>query len=89
MNYPTIVYKDGGAHHRPGGMYSWKSVNSEAEHKTALADGWFDSLSEAIEGVSNSAPTRQEMELKAKELGLKFDGRTTDAKLLKMIEGAL
>jgi hypothetical protein len=33
--------------------------------------------------------TRAEMELKATELGLKFDGRTSDAKLLRMIEAAL
>lgn len=30
-------------------------------------------------------PTREELETKAKELGIGFDGRTTDAKLLKRI----
>ena len=33
--------------------------------------------------------TREEMETKAKELGLKFDGRTGDKKLMSMIEEAL
>lgn len=36
-----------------------------------------------------SAPTREEMEVKAKELGVKFDGRTTDVKLLERINEAL
>ena len=30
-------------------------------------------------------PTREELEAKAKELGINFDGRTSDAKLLKRI----
>ena len=34
-------------------------------------------------------PTRSEMEAKARELSLKFDGRTGDALLLKRIEAAL
>lgn len=34
-------------------------------------------------------PTRSEMEAKARDLGLKFDGRTGDALLLKRIEAAL
>lgn len=37
----------------------------------------------------NQAPTRSEIEQKAIELGVKFDGRTTDKKLLERIERAL
>lgn len=37
----------------------------------------------------NAPPTREEMEVKAKELGIKFDGRTSDAKLLKLINASL
>ena len=33
--------------------------------------------------------TREEMEAKASELGIKFDGRTTDAKLMDKIATAL
>ena len=36
----------------------------------------------------NAAPTREEMEAKAIELGVKFDKRTSDKKLLKLIESA-
>lgn len=34
-------------------------------------------------------PTREELEQKANELGIKFDGRTTDRKLLEKIEEVL
>lgn len=34
----------------------------------------------------NAPPTREELEQKANELGIKFDGRTTDRKLLEKIE---
>jgi len=37
----------------------------------------------------NAAPRRAEMEEKANELGIKFDGRTSDKKLLERIEDAL
>lgn len=37
----------------------------------------------------SAPPTREELEQKATELGLKFDGRTTDKKLLERIEEAL
>jgi len=37
----------------------------------------------------NSAPTRTELEIKATELGIKFDGRTTDKRLLDKIEHTL
>ena len=34
----------------------------------------------------NAPPSREELEQKANELGIKFDGRTTDRKLLEKIE---
>ena len=37
----------------------------------------------------NAPPTRAEMEQKARELGIKFDGRTSDKTLLRKIEEAL
>ena len=41
------------------------------------------------DGDENSPPTREELEEKANELGIKFDGRTTDRKLLEKIEEVL
>ena len=97
MNYPTIVYKCPGQHQRPGGTYSYLGIDSEDELKVALSGGWHLTLEEAIEpnkAVRNddpieSKPTRDEMNQKGAELGLKFDGRTSDKKLLKMIEDAI
>jgi hypothetical protein len=37
----------------------------------------------------NLPPSRSELEIKATELNLKFDGRTPDKKLFKMIEESL
>jgi hypothetical protein len=37
----------------------------------------------------NAAPTRAELEAKATELGIKFDGRTRDKKLAQLIEDTL
>lgn len=37
----------------------------------------------------NAAPTRSELEAKAKQLGIKFDGRTSDKKLGQLIEAKL
>lgn len=57
------------------------------------AQGWSLSLEDAVNGVTDSrdedGPTREEMEAKADELGIKHDGRTTDAALLKKIEAAI
>lgn len=39
--------------------------------------------------ADNAPPSRVELEIKAAELGIKFDGRTTDAKLAERIEEAL
>jgi hypothetical protein len=44
---------------------------------------------EVVEVEDNSAPTRVELETMATELGLKFDGRTTDKRLADKIDQAL
>lgn len=44
---------------------------------------------EVAESIIESAPTRDEMAIKARELGIKFDGRTSDKKLSSLIETAL
>lgn len=86
----TIVYKNGGMHQRKGGMFSYKGVKTQDEYDSALSDGWFATLDEAIapkvEAIDEKSPaTRTELEFKANELGIKFDGRTTDKKLAEQI----
>jgi hypothetical protein len=43
----------------------------------------------AVEIDENAPPTRSELEQKATELGLKFDGRTSDNKLGQKIQESL
>lgn len=91
MNYPTIVYRTPGAHYASTGTYDYKGVGDDAELDRALSNGWFLTLPEAIAGEAddNSAPTREELAIKAVELGIKFDGRTTDRRLADLINQAL
>lgn len=96
MKYSSIVYKCPGPHQCPGGTFAYRGVNSETEQAEALSSGWFRTLPEAIEGKTaekrssfEPPPTREELEHKAKELGIKFDKKTTDETLSKKIAEAL
>jgi hypothetical protein len=93
---PAIVYRVPGLHFGPEGKtYDYKGVQSEAELQDAIANGWHVTMLDALhppvveEIADNQPPTRAELEEKAKELGIRFDGRTSDAKLAANIEAAL
>lgn len=96
MNTPTMVLKYPGPHQLQDGCYDWKIVDAE-DVAAALAEGWFLTKEEAkagaeapkVEPVSPAPPTRAELEQKATELGLKFDGRTSDKKLGDLIAATL
>ena len=95
--FPTLVYKGRGPHSRAGGTYDFADANDQEELDARLADGWFTTLPEAIDAhdnpvvksEDNAPPTRKELETKAKELGIKFTTRTTDAELSAAITSAL
>lgn len=97
MKYSNIVYRCPGPHQRPGGTYAFRGVSSEAELAQALIEGWFETMPEAINGhvslkelpPSELPPTRDELEQKAKELGIKFDKKTSDETLTKKISDAV
>ncbi len=91
MNFPTLVYRCPGDHHCAGGTYAYLGISEQPQLDAALSDGWFLTLPEAISGEAEdgSEPTRGELEAKAAELGIKFDGRTTDKALAIKIEQAL
>lgn len=102
MSYPTIVYRCPGDHQMPGGTYSYLGVKDEDAMKEAIKDGWCKTLEEAASGkpskseapkveevAEDAAPTRAELEQQADELGIKYDGRTSEAKLLKAITDML
>lgn len=92
MKTPTMVLKYPGKHQLQDGCYDWLIVD-ESEVDDALKEGWFRTKEEAkaayeqpaAEPAADAPPTRAELEQKAKELGLKFDGRTTDKKLAALI----
>lgn len=100
MDNATMLYRPGTQDVLHGHSVDWQIVDGH-EVETALADGWFLTPTEAGESVkaippapepepSDDAPvTRAELEAKAKELGLKFDGRTTDKKLGEQIAAKL
>lgn len=89
MEFPRLVY-------RFNSELKYQLVEDEKEFKSAINNGWFENVPDAknitsVETIpdNNAPPTREEMEIQAKELGIKFDGRTSDAKLLNLINEAL
>lgn len=99
MEYPRFVYKNNGPLDRAGGSYDSTLVDDESEYIAALKGGWFDNLQDAIdspkteiepvvkesESSDDATPTREELEAKANELGIRFDGRIGDKKLSALI----
>lgn len=91
-NFPMMVYKVPGKHQLPHGTFDYEQVDDETQLDAALDSGWHISLADAInppEVDDGGAPTREELEAKATELGIKFDGRTGDKKLNQLIESKL
>lgn len=93
---PTLVYKSPGKHDGPESKtYDWIGVKTQEELDAKLSDGWSETLMAAIAPKiqvipsDDDAPKRFELEQKADQLGLKFDGRTSDNKLSQKIEYAL
>ena len=92
-----IVYKVPGNNAGPNGKtYDWKPVKSEDEFLEALDNGWFDTLEEAVSGKANkmpptqeNPPTREEMNAKAKELGIDYTKNISDKTLLGLINDKL
>ena len=97
MDFPRSLFKSPGDQWVGGGSFAIEHVEDLAQYNAAKKAGWFDSVPEALAAWRNGAaaavaddapPTRDELEQKARELGIKFDGRTTDAALLRRIETA-
>lgn len=100
-DFPTILYRTPGPHKKPrGGSYAYCGAANQEEFDALIAKGWFPSYEEALAGKAApkvveqpidevSGPTREELETKANELGVSYDGRTSDKKLAERIEEAL
>lgn len=104
MDFPTIFYRSPGPNQGNGHTWDSIGVPDAASAVDLLAKGWVATYAELVEPKIESKatepepeqiasddlpPTREEIEAKATELGLKFDGRTSDAKLLERIDEAL
>ena len=95
-----MLYKAPGPHFCDGSMVDYIVVPLDLVDDT-VALGWSLTIPEALAAAEAAKPvaeevpaddapvTRAELEIKAKELGLSFDGRTSDAKLLAKIDEAL
>ena len=99
MEFPRLVYR------KNGKEVIHESANDEAQFDELIAAGWFENVPDALavkkEVMQNTAiavdpvvdynapPTRAELETQAKAMGIKFDGRISDKKLLAAIESAL
>lgn len=100
MKNPTMLYKHPGAHEMHGDKFDYIVVD-EQDVDQAKKEGWHLTTTEAKEKTKapakpapapaddNAPPTREELETKATELGIKFDGRTSDAKLGSLIAKAM
>lgn len=80
------------------GPKEWEGIlyDSRLIDGDEIPQGWHETIWDAQKAATHPADindsgevTREEMEQKAKELGLKFDGRTSNRKLLSLIEEAL
>jgi len=98
-NFPTTLYRTPGPHKKPrGGTYAYKGAADQEAFDDLIAKGWFPSYEDAVIGNIKavekpidevSDPTRSELESKADELGVSYDGRTSDKKLAERIAKAL
>ena len=93
-DFPTIMYRVPGPHRKPrGGTYKTIGAADQAAFDDLISKGWFPSYEDAVAGKvvidEVSAPTRQELESKAGELGISYDGRTSDKKMAERIAKAL
>lgn len=98
MSYPTLMYRCPGHHAAHDGQtYQYRPAESADEASELMSAGWHMSLAEAVQAVmaqsqeaseDTDSVTREELEEMATDLGIKFDGRTTDAALLRKIESA-
>lgn len=102
LTFPTMLYKVPGPHPGHGYTYAYAGASDQKAYDALKAQGWHDSLPEAVSPpvvepaapevaspADDAPPTRAELEAKANELGVKFDGRTSDALLLTRINAAL
>lgn len=98
LEFPRIVYRAGGEWLLESGAYSVRQVADADELAAAQAEGWHldqyaaKAADEALVDqvpADDTPPTRAELEAKATELGIKWDGRWGDKRLSDAIAAKL
>lgn len=102
QRFPQMLYRAGSALEIDGARFDAQTVADESALSAALADGWHETTGAALDAVQpveddkpadvppDDAPvTRAELEQKAGEMGIKFDGRWGDKRLAAAIADAL
>lgn len=97
----VMLYKSGGKHKIHGGMFDYIVVD-EAGVEEKIEEGWALTTSQALEHAEyikegkarddvedHHPPTREELELKAKELNISFRKNTKNETLLSKINEKL
>jgi len=101
-DFPTILYRIPGPHKKPRGLtYGYKGAADQEQFDAFIAKGWSASYEDAASKLDKkpkakaveidevSSPSREELEVKAKELGVSFNARTSDITLSDRITSAL
>ena len=94
-DFPKMLYRAPGADVlTDSGPMATLIVGNADDCGAALQDGWFETSPEAAAAIAKPAsedapPTRAELEQKATELGIAFDGRWGDKKLSAAIADKL
>lgn len=93
-DFPRMIYQVGDQEEIHGGRFNHETVHDQDALEVMLANGWYLTTCEAKAAAAMPAEpiektlTREEIEAKASALGIQFDGRTSDAKLLAKIDVA-
>ena len=88
MKNPKMLFKSPGQHDWEGISHDWMicEASDAAKH---IAAGWYGTIFEARDSVKSAyTPTRSDMETEAAKLGIKVDGRWSNARLLTEIAKA-
>lgn len=92
-DFPRMIYQVGDQEEMHGGRYNYTIVDDQDALDVLLENGWYKTTEEAkkaAEGDEKASvetpPSRQEIEAQATALGIQFDGRTSDARLLAKID---
>ena len=80
----VMLYKTPGIHETNGGITFDYIVVEEDDVSKNISKGWCKTLPQDVELEMSSKKKRDELEVKAKDMGVKFNKRTTDEKLEKL-----